>query len=102
MIRFIFAIAITLFMLSCTQNQSASTTTSDSTKASMADSVTYPYKANYSASFDIGKSASAKTVLDIWKAYENNKLGDSKNLWADSATLQFENFTFHGSRDSVI
>ena len=102
MIRFICAITIAFFMLSCTQNQSASTTSSDSTKGSMADSVTYPYKATYSASFDIGKSASAKTVLDIWKAYENNKLGDSKNLWADSATLQFENFTFRGSRDSLI
>jgi hypothetical protein len=102
MIRFLFTIAIVLFMLSCSQNQSASGTAGDSTQMAKADTTSYAYKAGYSSSFDIGKPEASKTVLAIWKSYENNKLADSKDLWSDSVTLQFENFTFHGSRDSAI
>lgn len=102
MIRFLFVIAIVLFMLSCSQNQSSSGANSDTTQMAKADTISYPYKAGYSSSFDIGKPGTAKTVLAIWKAYETNKLADTKDLWADSVILQFENYTFRGIRDSAI
>ena len=101
MIRFLFTIVIVLFMLSCNQNQSASAN-SDSTQMAKADTTSYAFKASYSSSFAIGKSENAKTVLAIWKAYQDNKLADTKDLWADSVTLQFENFTFRGIRDSAL
>ena len=102
MIRFLFAVTIILFMLSCSQNQSSSGAKADTTQMAKADTTSYAYKAGYSSSFDIGKPEGAKTVLEIWKAYENNKLADTKNLWADTVTLQLENYTFHGSPDSAI
>jgi len=102
MIRLLCTFAIVLFALGCAQNQSASTPAGDSTKVSKVDSTVYPYKATYSSSFDIGKPEGAKTVLDLWKAYEDNKLADTRNMWADSVELQFENATFRGTRDSVV
>ena len=102
MTKFLCTIAIVLFMLSCSQNQSASAPAGDSSQMAKADTTSYAYKAGYSSSFSVGKSEDAKTVLAIWKAYEENKLADTKNLWADSVTLQFENYTFRGTRDSAI
>lgn len=102
MIRFLFTIVLVLFMLSCSQNQSASSTKSDSAQMAKADTLNYAYKAAYSSSFDIAKPENAKTVLAIWKSYEDNKLADTKSLWADSVTLEFEDFTFRGPRDSVV
>ena len=102
MIRLVCTIAVVLVISSCGQNQPAAEVKSDAAPAAKADSTTYPYKANYSSSFDFGKSEDAKTVLSIWKAYEDNNFASTKDLWADSATLQFEDFTFHGSRDSVM
>ncbi len=103
MTRLLCTIAIVFFMLSCGQNQQASSmANNDSAQAPKADTTSYPFKAGYSSSFAIGKPESSKTVLAIWKAYEENKLADSKDLWSDSVTLQFEDFTFRGPRDSII
>ena len=51
--------------------------------AAAADSLMYPYKPLYSSSFSIGQGANAKIVLDIWRAYEDNRLSDTKAWWAD-------------------
>jgi hypothetical protein len=92
-------LAIACFMLSCNQDKPAAEAKTDSvkTEAKKVDTITYPYKAAYSSALEIGKSENAKLILDIWKAYENNKLENTKSVWADSVILQFEGFTFHGN-----
>ncbi|MFI5154248.1 MAG: hypothetical protein ACHQET_12990 [Chitinophagales bacterium] len=103
MLRLLYVLSIIAFLMTgCNQNKASVEEKADSTAAKKMDSVSYPYKAGYSSSFEIGKPESSKIVLDIWKAFEDNKLDDTKALWADSVTLQFENFTFHGSPDSTI
>src|SRR5882672_8285133 len=99
MSKFLSLLAIVFFMLSCNQDKPAATEKTDSakTEAKKVDTTTYPYKAAYSSAFEIGKSENAKLVLDIWKAYENNKLDDTKNSWADTIVLQFDRATLRVS-----
>jgi hypothetical protein len=86
--------------ISCNQNPSPE---KKDAMAPMADSLKYPYKAAYSSSFIAGEPANAKIVLDLWKAYEENKFGDVKNLFADSVTMEFASgFMLHAGRDSLI
>jgi len=100
----ILAFLVTIIVISCNQSTPPAEQKSDSTasESKKADDVKYAYKATYSSDFEIGKAENAKVILDIWKAFEDNKLGDTKSLWADSVTMQFENYTFHGKADSAI
>lgn len=85
----------------CNQNTAADKTTAAST--SSPDSTKYPYKATYSSSFSMGAPANAKIILDIWKAYEENRLQDTKELWGDTVTMEFASgFKLHAGRDSLI
>ncbi|MBS1600410.1 MAG: nuclear transport factor 2 family protein [Bacteroidetes bacterium] len=98
-------LATAAFIMSCNQDKPAATEEKkDSTVAETkkVDNTVYPYKAYYSSSFEIGKPEYSKIVLDIWKAYEENKLDDTKNYWADSVTLEFDGYTFHGKGDSAL
>jgi ketosteroid isomerase-like protein len=95
--KFPFVLTIAIFMISCNQNKPATAeekTDSTKTEAKKIDTVTYPYKAAYSSAFEIGKSENAKIVLDIWKAYQDNKMDDTKGLWADSVIMQFDGATY--------
>ena len=100
--RFIVIAATAALFASC--NQNAATDKKDAmAPAAGADSVQYPYKPLYSSAFSIGDAANAKIVLDIWKAYEENHLSDTKAWWADSVTMEFaDGFKLHTSRDSLI
>jgi len=99
-------LAIAIFITSCNQQTSAVEEKKDAgtaTKEAKKDDLNYAFKAAYSSSFEIGDPQNAKIVLDIWKAYQDNKLEDTKAFWADSVTLQFANgFTFRGNPDSVL
>ena len=100
-------LAFAIFVISCNQNSPAVEEKKDDgaakTTAKKDSSFNYAFKALYSSSFEMGDPKNAKIVLDIWKAYQDNKLEDTKTLWADSVTLQFANgFTFHGNPDSVL
>jgi len=93
--------AIAAFVAGCNQNPAPDKTADAMTTA--ADSLKYPYKATYSSAFKMGDAAHAKTVLDIWKAYEENRLQDTKELWGDTVTMEFASgFKLHASRDSLI
>jgi hypothetical protein len=104
MSKFLSALTITIFMLSCNQAKPVAEEKKDSatTETKKADNISYPYKARYSSSFEMGKPEDVKTILDIWKAYEENKLSETKSLWGDTVTLQFDGFTFHGPVDSAL
>jgi len=98
-------LAIAVIVFSCNQQSAVEQKKDDNPAKSEAkkDTLNYPFKAAYSSSFEMGDPNNAKIVLDIWKAYQDNKLEDTKALWADSVTLQFYNgFTFHGGPDSVV
>ncbi|HSC38465.1 MAG TPA: hypothetical protein VLD19_11350 [Chitinophagaceae bacterium] len=101
--RRLFAVAALAALLAgCTDNP-APEKKDAMAAAPAADSLHYPYKATYSSAFTMGDPANAKIVLDIWKAYETNKLGDTKSLFADSVTMEFsDGFFLHTSRDSLI
>ncbi len=73
-------------------------TGADSTKM---DSTSYPYTADYSHNFEIGSTKNSTTLLQVYKDWDNNTLGNSKNSFADIDTMIFSDGTmFAGSRDS--
>lgn len=93
--------AIAACIAGCNQSPVADKTEAGTTRA--ADSTKYPYKATYSSDFSIGAPANAKVILDIWKAFEENHLQDTKELWGDSVTLELAGgMKLHASRDSMI
>src|SRR5258708_1639969 len=97
-------LAIAFFIASCNQDKPAAEEKKDSatTETKKVDNTSYPYKASYSSAFEMGKPENSKVILDIWKAFEENKLSDTRSLWADSVTMQFDGFTFHGTADSAL
>lgn len=102
--KFLSVLPIAIFLLSCNQDKPAAEEKKDSatTETKKVDNTSYAYKAVYSSAFEIGKPEDSKVILDIWKAYEENKMGDTRALWADSVTLEFDGFTFHGPADSAL
>jgi len=85
---------IIVFAACSNHKQKAVSTGTDTT-------VYYPYTAIYSE-LEKGKPSDAKTVLEVWRAYETgNVLSASKNF-SDSLTLIFEDGIFTGKRDSIL
>jgi hypothetical protein len=82
--------------------EAGNTPTVDSPKTEAA-TVTYPYTPNYSSKFEISNPEHVKMLLDLWKHWDNNTLGEGAGFFADSVTMQFHDGTkVHGSRDSII
>jgi len=102
--KFISILVVAALIASCNQDKPAEEKKEDSAKTEVkkVEAVTYPYHAAYSSAIEIGKAENAKIVLDIWKAFEDNKLDETRALWADSVTMQFDGYTFHGKGDSVL
>ena len=92
--------AIAALFVACNTNPAPAKT--DAT-APAPDSTVYPFKARYSSNFSMGTPANAKMVLDLYKEFDDNNLDQSKDVWADSVTMEFASgFMVHGSRDSVL
>jgi hypothetical protein len=73
------------------------------TASAIATSVTYPYTATYSSSFEMGNAEHSKVILGLWKDFDNNTLDNSKAAFADTVSLFFANsMPFMGSRDSAM
>ena len=95
-------------LVSCQQapKEPAASATADTTKkeeAKTEPNISYPYTAMYTSSFELGDPRHSKTVLDIWKAWEGNKLAETKDSWADSVSFDFgDGSSFKGSRDSAL
>ena len=97
-----------LFLYACT-NQSSSTTASESKDSTAKDSskktaeVALPYPVSYSSKFEIGDPENAKKILDLWKDFDNNTLDNTKDMFADTVTLQFaDGSIMRGPRDTII
>lgn len=99
----------TLFVLSLTvlaacNSGSDTKVESMGTKDSTAsENVTYPYTADYSSKFEMGSSANAQTMLELYKDWDGNNIDNMKTKLADTVTLYFGDGTMmHGSRDTVL
>ena len=85
-----------------TKDESSSMSSASDSTSSKKDDVAYPYTATYSSHFEIGDPQHAKTILDLYKDWDNNTMDDAKNLFADIDTLIFaDGSMLSGSRDSV-
>jgi len=101
----LFSMALCL-LTACSTPESKSTettTTGDSSTATVAAPVTYAYAPSYSADFEVGDPKYAQTVLELWKDYDNNTLENHKDAFADSVYMDFtDGSNFAGTRDSLL
>ena len=81
-----------VFVISCEQKEEKTSIASEPVEAeSKTDKTTpvYPYTATYSMDFEMGDPMHTQTVLNLWKAYENNKLDSTLlNHFADSIIIE--------------
>jgi hypothetical protein len=85
-----------------TKDESSSMSSASDSTSSKKDDVAYPFTATYSSQFEIGNPQHAKTILDLYKDWDNNTLENSKNSFADIDSLIFaDGSMIAGSRDSV-
>jgi hypothetical protein len=71
--------------------------------ASANDNIILPYATDYSSKFEMGDAKNAKTILDLYKDWDNNNLDNSKDKFADSVTMYFSGGDMmHGSRDTIL
>ena len=91
---------------SCNTATTSSEATDDTTATaptSTNEAVTYAYPVNYSSDFSVGDPNLAKTVLEIWKDFDNNALANHKDAFADSVTMDLADGShMQGPRDSII
>lgn len=87
-------------------NDNANTAATDSAKDTTqpaAPPINFPYKASYSSDFEMGDPKHAKTVLDLWKDFDNNTFDNSVKSFADTVTMQFaDGSVMRGPRDTVV
>lgn len=99
---FILGLAALASCNSGTNTKVESTSSKDSTMTTANENVTYPYTADYSSKFEIGDAKNAKTILDLYKDWDNNTLDDSRDKFADTVTMVMsDGTTMHGSFDSI-
>ena len=100
-IFFVFSLAA---FAACNSNEAKvdSMSSSDSTVTAN-DTVTYQYAADYSSNFAMGDAKNVRTIFDLYKYLDANTLDNSKDRFADSVTLIFNNGEMMaGTRDSII
>lgn len=102
--RLLFVLTVSVAYAACTGSPTASKENNTSTAASSgASSVSFPYTANFSSKFSIGKDSNSLLVLNLYKALEANDMNALANVLADSVSLNFaDGFTFNGTRDSAV
>lgn len=62
----------------------------------------YPYTAGYSYQFVPGSPANARTVLEIWKAWESNTLDQKADALADTVLWELPNGDLISGKDRVL
>jgi hypothetical protein len=98
--------ATVAMLAACNSNTPASTTDTatpaDSTVATVAE-IQSPYPINYSSKFVMDHPKNAESVLKLWKDWDAGNLMASKDLFADSISLNLgDGSSMHGKRDSII
>jgi hypothetical protein len=100
----VFLLAVIAAFSSCnsgteTKDDAMGTMSSDSTKK---EDVVYAYPVQYT-NFEMGDAKHAQSILNIWKAWDNNDLTSVKDSFSDSLELHLaDGSLIKGSRDSVL
>jgi hypothetical protein len=90
---------VPLYFAACTS--SSSDTTASTNKDSAA--VSLPYTAVYSSNFVPGKPADVATVLNSYKAWQDNDMAAMKATYGDSVMMIFSSgFVFNSTLDSLV
>ena len=86
----LFIALITASVLFACNNQKKSDESSGKTEEKKeTTAITYAYKPDYSSDFSIGDVNHAKTVLDLYKMWEDGRVDDFKSVLSDSVSLDF-------------
>jgi len=93
---------VTLCFTACTSSSSDKTAATNKDSAS-APAVSLPYKAEYSSDFVPGKPADVATVLNSYKAWQDNDMAALKATYGDSVMMIFPSgFVFNNTLDSMV
>jgi len=101
----IFIVVVSSVYTACqgTTTASKESTANSAGTSSGTSSISFPYTAEFTSKFSIGKDSNSLLVLNLYKALEANDMNALANVLADSVNLNFaDGSTFSGSRDSVI
>ena len=80
---------IPIFLIACSGGSTNSTATAAKDSVAAAPSVPLPYTAVYSSTFVPGKPADVLTVLNNYKAWQDNDMAALRSTIGDSLTLIF-------------
>lgn len=96
---------VLLSLVACNANEQAkvkSATETEATTEAKAEPA-YAYTPSYSGKFEIGDPNHTKTVLDLFKTWDNNDPEQAKKLFADTVTILSANGTvMSGPTDSIL
>jgi hypothetical protein len=95
---------LALIVLASCKDKKADDKTSESNKATgSGDKITYPYTPEYSSDMSLGDPNHSKLVLDLLKAWDDNKLDDMRSYFADTVHTSFvDGSKFDGPADSLV
>ena len=94
---------IPIFLIACKDSSSDSTATAAKDSVTSAPPVALPYTAVYSSNFVPGKPADVLTVLNNYKAWQDNDMTAMRSTISDSVTMIFPTgYTFTTTADSAI
>src|ERR1700759_2297397 len=94
---------IPVFLIACTSSSTDPTATPAKDSVSAAPSVPLPYTAVYSSNFVPGKPADVLTVLNNYKAWQDNDMPALRTTIGDSLTLIFSSGSqFSATGDSAV
>lgn len=96
-------VALLLLVASCnTPSNEPAAVTAEPTTAPAPAKHDYGVKATYSSDFALADPALGDIVVKLWKQYDENKLADGKDYFADSVDVKMPGFIKKMSRDSMI
>lgn len=101
--KIILIFMLMVFIYSCNNEKLGSTTSIDTTakkeEAKVDENLAMAYTAGYSSQFTIGDKKNVQMMLDLFKQWDDNKLKDGMNMFADSVNFFTNDWEFHGNRD---
>jgi ketosteroid isomerase-like protein len=93
---------IPMCFAACSGGSTSSSTTSSKDSVTTT-SVSLPFTAQYSSDFVPGKPADVATVLNNYKAWQDNDMVALKSTFGDSVTMYFPSGSvFNGTNDSLM
>jgi hypothetical protein len=94
---------IPIFLIACSGGSTNSTATAAKDSVTAAPSVPLPYTAVYSSTFVPGKPVDVATVLNNYKAWQDNDMAALRATIGDSAMMIFSNgMGFNTTGDSAV